>query len=229
MGVERLSDLELDKIRYQVVYGEDGLSEQGQNFYKKLQAYWEKSWTDTFKILKSNEVLNPEDFAMQSRITSLISGDSVVGMHLLKDYSEVDFRTHRYFKNYSENFLTALKRMNVVKLQSMQYFWVDPNWSKKKTGVNFAAIIGALSVKYQMEKKLDASITLARKDNASHDIARSFGLEEIDVSTMHNVQVSQMICLKPASFPDVIVSKYSDYYWKNKVEYRSQVSVKKAA
>lgn len=229
MGADRLSDLELEKIRYQIVHNEVGLPVEGQRFYEKLRAYWEKSWTETFKILKSNEVLNPEDFSMQSRITALVSGDEIVGMHLLKDYSVEDFKTHRYFANYNENFLSALNRFNVKRLQSLQYFWVDPNWSKKKTGINFAAIIGALTIKNQIDRRLDASITLARKDNASHDIACSFGLEEIDVSMMHNVPVSQMICLKPKSFPDILVSKYSDFYWKNKIEFKAQVSIKKAA
>jgi len=230
MGTERLTDDVLEKIEYHVVHSQDALSTEGRKLYSRLQAYWEKSWLETFKLLKSSETLNPEDFTMQDRITALILGDEIIGMHLLKDYSEKDFNSHRYFQNYyNQNFINELKKLNVKRVQSFQYFWVDPNWSKKKTGINFAAIVASLSFKYQIEGKLDASITVARKDNSAYAIACGFGFDEIAVSTMHNVPVAQMICRRPMTFPDVLVAKYADYYWKNKTEYKSEIIVKKSA
>lgn len=218
-----LSDDFLKKLQYVVIYNGMDMSTEAEKNYKKLQSYWEKSWTSLYKQLNSSETLNPNDFTMQDKITALTYNDQIVGMHLLKNYSKKDFSQHPYFTPYDSQFFSELEKNKVQQLQSFQYFWVDPEWSRKITGVNFAAIIASLSLKFQTSENLDASITIARKDIKVHETAEKIGFSELAPSTsMHNVSVALMACFKPQLYPDLRVNQWADYYWKNKMEYKIQ-------
>lgn len=218
-----LTETELSHLHYVVIYNQANLSNSSFLLFKKLQRYWETSWTDLYKQLKSPEILNPEDFLMQDKITALFSGEEIVGMHLLKNYKKEDFSRHRYFKTFDQKFFNQLQERGVEHLQSFQYFWVDPRWSRKKTGVNFGAIIASLSLKFQSIEELDASITVARKDIKVNETAEKLGFKELtSSSTMHNVPVALMACFNAEPYPEEAVVKWADFYWKNKIEHKPQ-------
>jgi hypothetical protein len=190
--------------------------------YLHLFEYWKKSWTQLYSMLKSTQTLDPNDFFMQDKVTAIMHGDQVVAMHLLKNYEKSDFAVHPYFKHYNSEFMKGLEERNVRRVQSFQFFWVDLGWSKKITGVNFSSIIGGLSLRFQKEEGLDASITIARKDIKVNETAERFGFKEIaPEGMMHNVPVALMACFQPDPPPDLQITTWCEYYWNNRTEYKS--------
>lgn len=226
----RLSDKELSEIRYHVIYNNDDLSSEALALKDKIFSYWKKSWEGIYLQLKTNETLDINDFKNCSRITYLSHGDQIIGLHIHTDYQEHQFKTENYFKLFNQECLEQLKNKKVKIVQALKYLWVDPAWSKKKTGVNFAAIISSLSMNFQKQEHLDATTAVARIDVKVDEIAHNLGFEKLsNPAIMHNVPVSLMACFVPQKYPDIQVVKWANYYWKNKFEFKKQTLKKRMA
>lgn len=233
MVSEKLDQAILKEIRYFVLpasHNDFHLDPQQKELLSRLREYWMEFWTNLYKSLGGSDVPNFEEFDRQDKITALMYKNSVVGMHLLKGYTPDDFTTHPYFQPYDTSFFAGLRARRVRRIQSLQYFMVDPKWSRKNTGVNFGAVIAALSLKQHVKNGFDASITIARRDISVTDTAKKFGFIELSESTkLHCVPVSLVACFQPTPFPEEDVNKLADYFWSTRIDVtETTTDIKKA-
>lgn len=201
----RLSDETLKQIRYCIYSGD--LS----NHF--TYDFWKDRWSSLMVNLGSH--IDDSEFLSQHKVTVLKHNDEIVAMHLLKTYSASEF-SHPYFAEYPEIAMARIKRLNRV--QTLQYFIVDENWSPANTLVNFGAILLCLSLKNQIHDGIDASISIARTDVSSASLGFKVGFEEIGSGAMHNVPVKYVMCTTPTPFPKDDVNKWVEFYWKNRIE-----------
>ncbi len=211
-------NVQLKNIEYVVIHTSDRLSNNHQKIYNTLKKNWYTNWQNLIRSeLKSDDEFSLSEFDRQDRITALILNDSIVAMHLIGRYTPSDYDSHPYFKGYSIDFLAKLKTLKLSKIQSLQYFWVDPKYSKKITGINFAAILASLSLRHHINEGIDATLTIARRDIRVHETAYQFGFEDlVEPISMHNVPVSQLIVFHPTPYPNPDVEFWAEHYWNTK-------------
>jgi hypothetical protein len=208
-------------------------AEQVQEEYRPtlihLRQYWMAFWTELYKKLGSTDVPEFEEFDRQDKITALLLGQNVVGMHLLKGYARGDFETQPYFKPYPSEFFDGLRARSTKSILALQYFMVDQKFSRKATGVNFGAVIAALSLKYQVQESFDVSITIGRRDISVTDTAKKFGFVELaESTTLHNVPVSLLACFSPKPYPENDVNVWADFFWQNRIDLVTGQEIRKA-
>jgi hypothetical protein len=216
----RMSDISLAKIRYSVF--------SGALFDHFTFNYWREKWPALISKLGQGEKLHDDEFLRQDTVTTLTLDDRIVGIHLLSEFNRDQFRVHPYFKSFDEKFLAALDAHQVRRLQTLQYFMVDEAFSVSNTLVNFGAIIASLSLRHQVEKRLDASITLARSDIPVTSLGLKLGFEEISKTQMHGVPVSMLACFRPVQHPKADVQAWVNFYWNHR-EYHNFGSYRKRA
>lgn len=202
---EKLNDLELAQMSYQIVTGH--LSR-----HRSFQ-YWKEHWPQLVRSLGSGDELADSEFTMQDKATLILSREDIVGIHLIKTYDAKDLETHSYFSNYDDRFVDELKKRGVKRVQALQYFMVDEKFSVARTLVNFGAIIAGLSLRHQLADGLDASVTLARADIPVTSLGLKLGFEQISTRMMHNVPVSMLACFTPQPYPKDEVNRWIDYFW----------------
>lgn len=207
---KKMADTALAKLTYEVLRGDF----TGHPAYE----FWEYRWTELLLRLGSEQRLLPEEFLEQDKITVLKDGDKFVGIHLIREYDRNEFKTAKYFAGYSREFFRELEHRGVRRVQALQYFLVDEEYSVGQTLINFGAIIASLSLRHQIENGLDASITIARADIPVVSLGKKLGFEEISFSTMHNVAVGLIACFEPKPYPKDDVNFWVDYYWKRRNE-----------
>lgn len=216
----RMSEADLKQVEYVIATGD--LKNH------RLFHYWLERWPSLVKSLGSDETLEPSEFLKQDMATALIFQGKVVGLHLLKEYSNGAYDDDAYFLPYSTKFFCNLEKRKVKRVMAQQYFIVDDEFSVSKTLVNFGAIIASLSLRHQIDRGIDATITLARADIPVTSLGLKLGFEEIDRTEMHNVPVSMLACFEPKPHPKEDVNRWVDYYWERRM-FEAIEPLKKAA
>ncbi|MCM2281710.1 MAG: hypothetical protein NDI61_07675 [Bdellovibrionaceae bacterium] len=211
MTKERIQPEVLQEIQYEIW--------RGDLYGHETHLFWKDRWGKLLRGLGTLRPLDDGEFLMQDKVTTLTYRGEIVGMHLIKEYSRRDFRTHPYFKGYNSDFFAELERRGAWRVQALQYFIVDDAWSVAKTLVNFGAIIASLSLRHQIERHLNASITIARADIPVTSLGKKIGFEELSSSVMHNVDVGLIACFEPKPYPKDGVNEWVDYYWSKRAEY----------
>lgn len=203
-------------LQYYVLTGKDH-SVKESSIYNLTLDFWRKEWTKIFKAINPNHELNNSDFHCQNKISVLLKNNTVVALQTLSHHHLGTLLEQSYFSPYTIGFFQGLKAMNVAKFQSMQHYIVGSEYRPLKTGLNLAAILAGLGFFQQRFFNLEATITLARKDNSSHSIATNFGMEQLheDIE-MHNVPVGQMYTLKACEYPKAKVQEATEYLWRNR-------------
>ncbi len=214
----RRVNINLDEIDYVIVPGKPTLSFEGVEVYNQLYSYWKQYWQSHYQGMGEDIKVDSLDFYRQDKITALLQGAKIISMNLLSTYNlSCEMSDHPYFSSYDQEFFTRMKEEGINLVQSFQYLMVDSEWTARKTGVNFGAIIAGLSIKHQLEDNLDGGITLARSDVPSASTARKFNFEEFsNKKEMHHNPVVQMFCSKPSLYPKESVNSMVDHFWKNR-------------
>lgn len=211
--------LKKEDLRYFVFKGSDG-GHVPRSLYEQTYEFWKTEWQSVFQQIDPTFDLDLNDFAKQSRVTVLKHQEQILGLQTLNDHQFLDFLEDPYFKNYSVGFLQMLSKAKVRTFQVMKYFLVSKLAGVKQTGLNIPAIILGLSFRQQMAYHFDATITLARKDNASASTARKFEMVQYGCDIeMHNVPVGQLFCFKPTSHPRSDVQEIIEFLWKQRQSY----------
>ena len=179
-------------LRYVVLKGIPNQTTENHRDYSTLYSYWKNFWNDHFKKVESNEKLDPLDFFRQEKITALMCGDEVIGMHLYSYYHlNCKAEEHPYFNAYKPEFINELLSRDCYKIQAMQYFMVNPDWSPRRTGILYSAVLASLGLKHQENEGADCSITLARKDIGASTLAEKLNFFEVlEPIEMHNSPIA---------------------------------------
>lgn len=207
---KRLPNTVMTEMRYEIWRGDL----RDHDTFK----FWRDRWTALLKQLGSDQPLYPSEFLNQDKVTVLRCGEEIVGIHLIKEYERKEFRSAPYFTGYNRDFFSGLESRRIRRVQALQYFLVDEKWSVGNTLVNFGAIIASLSLRHQIERKLDASITIARADIPVVSLGKKLGFEELSASKMHNVSVGLIACFQPKPYPKDDVNFWAEYYWTRRHE-----------
>jgi hypothetical protein len=213
------SILDMDGLEYVVVPGQNIVPEC-QELHGKILDFWKVEWQKVFSKIDPEYKLNTTDFLRQSKICAILSGSEVVGLQTLGVHILSDFLEQDYFKPYTIEFFQTLNTLGVRKFQTMQFFLVSDKWGVRATGQNFAAIILGLSFNHQVAERLDATITLARKDVPASSTANKFNMNQVGANIlMHNVSVGQLLCMKPGSYPRPEVCQAINSLWSKRKDY----------
>ncbi len=196
-----LNDLDLEEMKYEIVTGNLSMHPSFQ--------YWLAKWPELVKSLGSHESLTEDDFLRQDKATMISLRGEVIAIHCLSNFSRAEMETHPYFKPYGPLFRAALDAKGVRQVQTLQWLMADDAFA----GHGFGAVVVCLSLLNQLADKIDASITIARADNAVTNLAIKCGMEVLEQSSLHNVPTSHMACFKPIPHPKAQIQKLVEKLW----------------
>lgn len=218
-----IHEFDLGSLRYVVLPGSQSSTDiKFKKIYEQTYQFWLTEWEKIFKKIDPQFKINADDFSAQNKICAILHKDEVVGIQTLGKFTLDDFLSNPYFKPYTVDFLQNLVKQKIFSFQTMQYFLVNEKFSPRATGQNFAAIILGLSFMHQIFYRIDATITLARKDLAAASTARKFNMLQVgeDIK-MHQVPVGQLLCTTPQPFPRNEVNQIVNELWQQRLEFHN--------
>ncbi len=184
--------------------------------YNAAFDFWQREWSKIFAKIDPGFETKEESFHNQTRISLLLHNGKIVALQSLTHHN-LNFNellNTSYFSDYRIEFFQNLQKRKITTFQSMQHYIVGEGFGPFQTGQNIAAILAGLGFLQQIKNNLDATITLARKDNASYTTSLKFGMLQVGTDiTMHNVPVGQMITEGALPYPNDKVQNAINLLW----------------
>lgn len=193
-------------------------------FYNRIYTYWKIFWEDILKNLDGTTKINSDEFLRQDIVPVIMNGDEIVAIHL---YTTFDLRCqtsidHSYIAgNYPHSFIERLMEREATHLMSMEYLTVSPSWRKSRLGYSMAHVLLGLGLNVLKYEGLDAGIAPTRQDYKMHELAYTYGFDQIipDVM-MHNVKCDLVACFPQniKHHPNLQVNRVVHELWENRID-----------
>ena len=211
-------NMEVNYRKYQYHIATPPFNNHSHNqFHGKLIPYWRRFWKSLFSELGSDEGLCEDEIYWQDRITYITHNNKIAAIQFVACYKIVEFAYSGYAKRYLPPiFFKQYEENETGYVNTLQYLSVDPAYSYRKTGINFASVLMDMSNFHQKELQARHTITVARKAVGIHNMARKVGFYEYCKSTKHSVDVSIMQTNNFQRHPRKSVTQVSDFLWQNR-------------
>jgi len=216
------------KLNFHVLPGKLGpfADRNTVSIYNSVFNFWQSYWGQLFNQLDSSAV-NVEEFFRQDKILAITdpSADNAVVAYLCLNQFNLAtaIAGHPYLSQYSAEFRDELKSRGIYSVWSGQYITVSEAYGARATRLNFAGTILSLMHRAYSEFSGPSTslISLARKDNASANVAKKFGwATQGEPIEMHGVPVEQiMLAGTPPAPADEKIAELVEYFWKRRTEH----------
>lgn len=147
--------------------------------HNQLFSFWYYNWSKVFGSLANPIEIKSSDFRRQTYIGALIdTSNEIIGitLHTVFNLNALADCNHHYFTtNYSDQFLTELKKRQLTQVMSIEYLTVAENYRKRESGFSAAKYLVALSHRLQRYVGVEASISTCRKDVQVDKLEMQFG------------------------------------------------------
>ncbi len=190
--------------------------------HNQIHRFWKDAWLEILRTLNSDPGQLDDDFLRQDFIGAICSANEVISTHLYSFFSLKSdaAQQHRYLRsNYPSEFFTALTKLGVQTVMSMEYLLVNPKWRKKHGLIPLGEVTATLAFEVMRLYGIDCAIAPARRDHKVHEMAYKLGGECILANvTNHNVPCD-LIAIRAAKAicPDSNVATLRDSLWKNRI------------
>lgn len=175
-------------------------------------------WNRHFNNLGISKNIDLKEFSQQERVVSIFSGPKIVAMLTLNGHSmKAADKRSSYFGQFSSDFLSLLPKMNLGTVQSVQWLMVSRHLPPELNGIPLAEIIISLALKYQTLLGFDASVALARMDNACAHVAQKLGfVMHCQPVQLYNSPIAQLLCQNPRSCNKPGVAALVERLWQQR-------------
>ncbi len=203
-----------------------GFSTKQDELELRNRAYslWREVWYAVFKKVNQAEALNPDEFFRQDIAACILDRNhELVGMHLYTffDLSARSDREHSYFAGIEDSALQKLANAGCIRLMSMEYLTVNPQWRKSLSGTAWADILVSLGQRVMQASGYDAVVGTPRTDIGVDKIGDRLGFRTYQEQiTKYDYFCSLMACSKEEvkSHPDGVTREFVDQLWKDRID-----------
>lgn len=218
-----MDEIRLQNMKCHVLPGKAGPNFSDRSTYLTVYKWWKEYWIGLMQGLGS-ELPSLEEFFRQDFVVALMDEDAIVAMVTINQYNlDCAAIEHPYFEKYNERFHEFVKERKIENVYSGQWITVNPNYSARLTGRNFAAVI--LGLGHQVYRRFahakSALISVARADNPSANTAKRFGWETVgERFDLHNVACEQIALVgQPKAHANEEVNRLIEFYWERRREH----------
>jgi hypothetical protein len=211
------------QYRLMQVSGPD-CSPDERDLKNKVYKTWEGIWREVFGAVGQADALSPDEFYRQ-KILALITNEQseFVGMHLYTffDLNSLPDRNHSYFDGIAEFSFERIKAMKMMRIMSMEYLTVSPDWRKSKSGISWSDVIIGLGQKVLSLSTFDAVCGTPREGVGVDKATDRLGWITIQPEIKKYDYVCSLVaCARPnfKDHPDQSIQQLIDELWTNRID-----------
>ena len=210
----------LNDIKYVLIPGKPFQTECPISLYRQLKSHWVEFWSQEYNSYGSHSNLDPMNFYRQDKYTVILEGNTVVATQSLT-YFDLRYGYDDFFyfnEMHSKETLQILMSRGLNRILVQQYFMVNQDYSARRTGLNWSAVMAMLSLKNH--EGFDGTLTAARTEVAAGSLAIKLGYEKIsDNHLVHNVPVASYFCQNPLPYRRTQENTLTDMLWNSRLDF----------